>query len=79
MIDGHSLPPMRAFTAVIERCPDTGLYVGFVPGFAGAHSQGESLDELQRNLREVIEMLLEDGEPDLASEFIGTQSITVAA
>ena len=70
---------MRAFTAVIERCPDTGLYVGFVPGFAGAHSQGESLDELQRNLREVIEMLLEDGEPELASEFIGTQSITVAA
>ena len=77
--DSHSLPPMRVFTAVIERCPDTGLYVGFVPGFAGAHSQGESLDELQRNLREVIEMLLEDGEPDLASEFIGTQSITVAA
>ena len=70
---------MRAFTAVIERCPDTGLYVGFVPGFAGAHSQGESLDELQRNLREVIEMLLEDGEPDLEAEFVGTQSITVAA
>ena len=70
---------MRAFTAVIERCPDTGLYVGFVPGFAGAHSQGESLDELQRNLREVIEMLLEDGEPELESEFIGTQSNTVAA
>jgi hypothetical protein len=41
---------MKAFTAVIERCPDTGLYVGFVSGFAGAHSQGESLDELQRNL-----------------------------
>ena len=70
---------MKAFTAVIERCPDTGLYVGFVPGFAGAHSQGESLDELQRNLREVIEMLLEDGEPELESEFVGTQSITVAA
>ncbi|HTV62209.1 MAG TPA: type II toxin-antitoxin system HicB family antitoxin [Verrucomicrobiae bacterium] len=70
---------MKAYTAVIERCPDTGLYVGFVPGFAGAHSQGESLDELQRNLREVIEMLLEDGEPDLDAEFIGTQSITVAA
>ena len=55
------------------------VYVGFVPGFAGAHSQGESLDELQRNLREVIEMLLEDGEPDLEAEFVGTQSITVAA
>jgi predicted RNase H-like HicB family nuclease len=51
---------MRAFTAVIERCNDTGLYVGFVPGFSGAHSQAESLDELQQNLREVIEMLLEE-------------------
>jgi predicted RNase H-like HicB family nuclease len=70
---------MKSYTAVIERCPDTGLYVGFVPGFPGAHSQGESLDELQRNLREVIEMLLEDGEPELETEFIGTQSITVAA
>ena len=70
---------MKTFTAVIERCPDTGMYVGFVPGFAGAHSQGESLDELQKNLREVIEMLLEDGEPKLDSEFVGTQSIVVAA
>ncbi len=70
---------MKAFTAVIERCSDTGLYVGFVPGFAGAHSQGETLDELQQNLREVIAMLLEDGEPDLDSEFVGTQSITFAA
>ena len=52
---------MKAFTAVMERCPDTGLHVGFVPGFAGAHSRGESVDELQRNLREAIEMLFEDG------------------
>jgi len=34
---------------------------------------------LQRNLREVIEMLLEDGKPDLDAEFIGTQNITVTA
>lgn len=51
---------MRAFTAVIERCPETGLFVGYIPGFPGAHSQGETLDELQQNLSEVIEMLLED-------------------
>lgn len=48
---------MKSFTAVIERCADTQLYVGFVPGFAGAHSQGETLDELQANLREVVEMI----------------------
>jgi predicted RNase H-like HicB family nuclease len=49
---------MRQLNAVIERCPQTGLYVGYVPGFPGAHSQGETLDELRRNLLEVIEMLL---------------------
>lgn len=39
---------------------ETGLYVGFVPGFAGAHTQAESLDELNQNLKDVIEMLLEN-------------------
>ena len=69
---------MRTFTAVVERCPNTGLYVGYVPGFPGAHSQGETLDELNRNLKEVIEMLLEDGNPRLDAEFVGTQTIAVA-
>ena len=49
---------MKTYTAVVERCPDTRLYVGYIPGFPGAHSQGETLDELKRNLQEVIEMLL---------------------
>ena len=54
---------MKTYTAVVERCPETGLYVGYVPGFPGAHSQGETLDELNANLREVIAMILEDGAP----------------
>ena len=70
---------MKSYTAVIERCADTSLYVGYVPGFPGAHSQGETLDELNANLAEVIAMLLEDGEPVLEAEFIGTQSIRIAA
>jgi len=37
---------MKAFTAVIEKCSDTGLYVGYMPGFPGAHTQAETLDEL---------------------------------
>lgn len=69
---------MKTYTAVVERCPDTGLYVGYVPGFSGAHSQGSSLDELKHNLQEVIEMLLEDGEPEIDAEFVGTQNIIVA-
>ncbi len=67
---------MRTFTAVVERDTDTGLFVGYVPGFAGAHSQGETLDELNRNLREVVSMLLEDGEPELEAEFVGIQTIS---
>jgi predicted RNase H-like HicB family nuclease len=69
---------MHVYTAVVEKCPDTGLYVGYVPGFPGAHSQGGTLEELNRNLREVIELILEDGEPHLETQFIGTQNIVVA-
>lgn len=69
---------MKVYSAVIERCPQTGLLVGFVPGFPGAHTQGETLDEVNRNLHDVITMLLEDGEPALESEFVGVQNVAVA-
>jgi predicted RNase H-like HicB family nuclease len=68
---------MKTFTAIVERDSDTNLYVGYVPGFTGAHSQGETLDELHGNLREVIEMLLEDEEVVFKTEFVGTQQIVV--
>lgn len=64
----HGLAAMRKFTAVVECDPVTGLLVGYIPGFPGAHSQAESLDELDSNLREVVAMLLEDGEPKLEAE-----------
>jgi predicted RNase H-like HicB family nuclease len=69
---------MRTFNIVVERDPDTGLYVGYVPGWPGAHSQGATLDELNRNLQEVLGMLLEDGEPKLESEFVGIQTVQVS-
>lgn len=69
---------MRTYTAVVERDPATGLYVGHVPGFPGAHSQGATLDELHANLEEVVAMLVEDGEPSLDAEFIGTQTFRIA-
>ncbi|MCU0635978.1 MAG: type II toxin-antitoxin system HicB family antitoxin [Gemmatimonadaceae bacterium] len=69
---------MRTYTAVVERDTATGLYVGHVPGFPGAHSQAATLDELHVNLEEVVAMLLEDGEPPLQAEFVGTQTLRVA-
>lgn len=70
---------MKTFTAIVERDPDTKFYVGYVPGFPGAHSQGETLDELQENLREVIEMLVEDARNQtlyqmLKSHYLAAQS-----
>ena len=68
---------MHTYTSVVERDPQTHLYVGHIPGWPGAHTQAESLDELQRNLREVVELLLEDGEPRLEAEFVGTHTVLV--
>jgi len=58
------------YTAIVEYCKDTSLYVGYVPGFSGAHTQGETLDELNETLQEVIAMLLESGPPRLETQFI---------
>jgi predicted RNase H-like HicB family nuclease len=50
---------VKTCTATVERDPETGIYVGYVPGFPGAHSQGDTLDELEANLQEVVRMLAE--------------------
>lgn len=68
---------MKTYTAVIERCPQARLYVGYVPGLPGAHSQAETMDELLNNLKEVITLISENGEPEVESEFVGVQSITI--
>ncbi len=68
----------NTYTAVVERCAETGLYVGYVPGFPGAYSQGETMEELNENLIEVISMLLADGEPEMEGDYIGTQTVVVA-
>ena len=68
---------MTTYTAIVERCQDTGFYVGYVPEFPGAHNQAATLDELQANLREVISMILEEGPPAITGEFVGTQTVMV--
>lgn len=68
---------MTALTAVIEKCPDTNLFVGYIPGVPGAHTQGETLEELNENLKEVVELLIEEGVFKIESNFIGTQTIII--
>ena len=69
---------MKDYTAVVEKYLDTGLYIGYVPGIPGAHTQAETLDELNSNLKEVLSMLLENGDPEMESAFVGTQTVRVA-
>ncbi len=69
------------FTAQIEKDKSSGLYVGSVPSLPGAHTQGATLDELQENLKEVIELCLEElsqEELDNLSEVIGFQQICIS-
>jgi predicted RNase H-like HicB family nuclease len=71
---------MKSFTAYVEFDPDTGMYVGIVPGLPGAHTQGATLDELQANLHEVVALCLEEfeGEVDDLPRFVGLQQVEVA-
>ena len=70
---------MKTFVAYIEWDPETKLYVGIVPGVPGAHTQGATLDELQRNLKEVLELCLEEN-PEVREDlprFVGLQQVEV--
>jgi len=72
---------MKTFTAYVEWDPETKLYVGVVPGIPGAHTQGVTLDELHENLKEVLELCLEEyeGKLDDLPKLVGLQTIEVAA
>ena len=63
---------------MVQRCPDTGPYVGYIPVVSGTHSQGETLEELNGNLKEVIAMILVDGATTTVGEFVGTQVMVAA-
>jgi predicted RNase H-like HicB family nuclease len=65
---------VRNVCVIIERCPQTGLYVGYVPNIQGVHSQGATLDELCENLLEVLKTVASEG---LQSEVIGVQLMSV--
>ncbi len=71
---------MRSFLAYIEWDPETNLYVGIIPGIPGAHTQGATLDELQENLKEVLELCLEEyrGSLEDLPKFVGLQQIEIA-
>ncbi len=70
----------RNFIVVIEKDPETGLYIGVVPGFTGAHSQGKTVDELMKNMKEVVELCLESKKEEKELPLVvGIQQLEVTA
>ena len=71
---------MRSFTAYIEFDPATRLYVGTVPGIPGAHTQGATIEELRANLKEVLELCLEEfgGGVDDIPRVVGLEQVDIA-
>jgi predicted RNase H-like HicB family nuclease len=70
-----------SFTAIIERDPETGPFVGYIPELPGAHTQAETLDELNSNLKEVIGLVLEELTDEeflsIKTEYIGSHKVSV--
>lgn len=69
------------FTAEITKDKDINMYIGIVPSLPGAHTQGATLDELNKNLKEVIELCLDElteEEINNLPEFVGFQQISVS-
>jgi predicted RNase H-like HicB family nuclease len=69
-------PVAREFYVIIERDED-GYYVGEVPQLQACYSQGLTLDELMANMREVIELCLEEQKEETWSEVVGLQKVVV--
>ncbi|OGO68921.1 MAG: hypothetical protein A2Z49_05405 [Chloroflexi bacterium RBG_19FT_COMBO_56_12] len=65
------------FYVIIERDED-GYYVGEVPQLKGCYSQAKTLDELMANMREVIQLCMEDEPTPTMPEFIGVQKLTIS-
>ena len=73
---------VHKITGYIEKDPETGLYVASVPGIPGAHTQAKTLDELQKNLKEVVELCLEEMDPESKNNlpvFVGIQQVEVTS
>ncbi len=65
----------QAFTVLIEK-DENGTYVAEVPDLKGCYTQGDSVEEVMKNIKEVIEMCLEE-QHVTPNEFIGIQKIEV--
>ncbi len=59
-------------TAVFRKVPEG--YIGYVEEIPGANTQGATLDEARRNLREAVQLIVEANRV-LAEEDVGAEEV----
>jgi predicted RNase H-like HicB family nuclease len=69
---------MKNYTVYIEQDED-GVFVGSVPTIPGCYTQGNTLDELLLNLKEVLTLCVRNQDTSEQSRFVGVQNIEIAA
>jgi predicted RNase H-like HicB family nuclease len=74
---------MYEFDVVILE-DETGGYVAFVPALPGCHTQGDTLEELMKNMKEAIELYMEtlnkeEKEDLLRQKVVGIQKVKALA
>lgn len=64
------------FPILIEQDEDN-IYIVTCPTFKGCHSYGKTIDEAIQNIREVIEMCMEEQQMDDSNKFVGFREIEI--
>ncbi|HAG08545.1 MAG TPA: HicB family protein [Desulfotomaculum sp.] len=63
---------------IIIEIDEDGYYIVTCPLFRGCHSCGESIDEALENIKEVIEMCLEETNLEELNKFVGFRELEIA-
>ena len=75
MMQKTSVTKLR-FPVIVEVDED-GYYIVSCPLFKGCHTYGETIEKAMDNIREVIEMCLEEEGIDRAVKFMGYREVEV--
>lgn len=67
------------FTVYIEQDED-GMFIGSIPAVPGCHAEGQTQEEMFKNLLEVLKLCLRNTDSDLLykSHFVGIQNLELA-
>lgn len=64
---------------ILVETDEDGTYIVSCPVFKGCHSYGKTIDEAIENIKEVIDICLEEEKPTNLNRFVGFRELEVFA